>query len=143
MQVTVGESFGDLEELQKYVDENRIRFSLSFGPTLVQDGEVHWRVNYPIGEMDRCYARAGIGQLDKLHYLYLACNRDGEDTSTPDIIRFAKLFASTGCRQAYNLDGGQTATVVMDNEVINQVNYGSQRRISDIIYFATAKPKEE
>ena len=31
----------------------------------------------------------------------------------------------------------------MDNEVINQVNYGSQRRISDIIYFATAKPKEE
>ena len=86
---------------------------------------------------------AGIGQLDKLHYLYLACNRDGEDTSTPDIIRFAKLFASTGCRQAYNLDGGQTATVVMDNEVINQVNYGSQRRISDIIYFATAKPKEE
>ncbi len=143
LQVTVGESFGDLEELQKYVDENRIRFSLSFGPTLVQDGEVHWRVNYPIGEMDRCYARAGIGQLDKLHYLYLACNRDGEDTSTPDIIRFAKLFASTGCRQAYNLDGGQTATVVMDNEVINQVNYGSQRRISDIIYFATAKPKEE
>ena len=118
LQVTVGESFGDL-------------------------GEVHWRVNYPIGEMDRCYARAGIGQLDKLHYLYLACNRDGEDTSTPDIIRFAKLFASTGCRQAYNLDGGQTATVVMDNEVINQVNYGSQRRISDIIYFATAKPKEE
>ena len=58
----------------------------------------------------------------------------------PDIGQFTALLLKTGCRQAYNLDGGQTATAVMDGQVINNVNYGSQRKISDIFYFATAKP---
>ena len=137
------ESFGDLESLQAFVDENNIRFSLSFGPILVKDGEVCPITKYLIGETEEHYVRAGIGQLDKLHYLYIACNQEGEGYYTPNIRQFAELFASSGCRNAYNLDGGQTATVVMNNEVFNQVNYGSQRRISDIIYFATAKPREE
>ena len=55
---------------------------------------------------------------------------------------FAQHVADTGCLQAYALDGGQTATVVMNNEVRNNVNYGSERPISDIIYFATAMPAE-
>ena len=37
--------------------------------------------------------------------------------------------------------GGQTTTIVLNNEVINHVNYGSERKISDIIYFATAMPE--
>ena len=41
---------------------------------------------------------------------------------------------------AYTLDGGQTATIAMNHEHINPVQYGSQRRISDIFYFATAIP---
>ena len=49
----------------------------------------------------------------------------------------------TGCLQAYAVDGGQTATVVMNDQVRNHVNYGSERPVSDIIYFATAKSVEE
>ena len=41
---------------------------------------------------------------------------------------------------AYTLDGGQMATIVMNDTLVNQVSYGSQRRISDILYFATAVP---
>ena len=41
---------------------------------------------------------------------------------------------------AYTLDGGQTATITINDQLVNQVSYGSQRRISDIIYFATALP---
>ena len=55
---------------------------------------------------------------------------------------FAQCIYETGCQQAYTLDGGQTATVVMNDQVVNTVNFGSERPISDIIYFATALPSE-
>ena len=52
-------------------------------------------------------------------------------------------FATFGCEKAYTLDGGQTAVIAMNDKLINQVSYGAQREISDIIYFATALPWEE
>jgi exopolysaccharide biosynthesis protein len=45
--------------------------------------------------------------------------------------------------KAYALDGGQTTVITMDGELINSVDYGFQRQISDIIYFATALPDGE
>ena len=42
---------------------------------------------------------------------------------------------------AYCLDGGQTAAIVMNDQLINRPVYGEQRKISDIIYFATAVPE--
>ena len=50
-------------------------------------------------------------------------------------------IASTCCRMAYCLDGGQTAAIVMCDQLINRPVYGQQRKISDIIYFATAMPE--
>lgn len=141
--MTHNQWFSSLEQTQDFVDENNVNFSLCFGPALVEDGKRCQLGSYPIGEGDQKYARAAIAQLDKLHYLYVACNLEGSCWDVPTINRFADLLLETGCRQAYNLDGGQTATVVVNGEVFNMVNYGSQRRISDIIYFATAKPREE
>ena len=40
----------------------------------------------------------------------------------------------------YTLDGGQTAVIAMNDKLINSVLFGFQRKISDIIYFATAVP---
>jgi hypothetical protein len=45
-----------------------------------------------------------------------------------------------GVKHGYTLDGGQTAVVVMNDKVINRVVYNAQRKVSDIIYFATAVP---
>ena len=45
-----------------------------------------------------------------------------------------------GCIKAYTLDGGQTATTVFNGQLINPVQFGVEKTISDIIYFATAKP---
>lgn len=45
-----------------------------------------------------------------------------------------------GAKHAYALDGGQTAVLVMNNQVINRVVFNSQRKVSDIVYFATALP---
>ena len=50
---------------------------------------------------------------------------------------------SKGVPNAYCLDGGQTSTMITHNEVFNHVDWGTQRAISDIIYFATAIPESE
>ena len=59
----------------------------------------------------------------------------------PTLRTLSRALIREGIQKAYALDGGQTATIVMNDEVINHVSYGSQRYISDIIYFATAIPE--
>lgn len=134
-------AFGNMTEAQDYMDRHSIRFSLAFGPILVKDGELMLPVDYPLGEVQQNYTRAAICQMDNLHYLFVTVNTESGCFHTPDIFEFGEYIYETGCQQAYTLDGGQTATLVMDNELVNCVNYGSQRMISDIIYFATAMPE--
>ena len=129
-----------MEDAQKYVDENNIRFSLAFGPVLVDNYTRCEPSFYSVGEIDEEYARAAICQMDKLHYLMVTANTQGIYQTVPSIHTFAKWIANTGCKMAYALDGGQTAAIAMNDELINRVVYGYQRKISDIIYFATAIP---
>lgn len=135
--------FADAAQAQAYVDEHNIIFSLSFGPILVKDGEYSAPKGYILGEVKERFPRAAICQMDTLHYLFAAANMDKYYWTPVTMEDFAQCIYETGCRQAYALDGGQTATVVMNNTLMNNVNYGSERLISDIIYFATAKPAGE
>jgi len=59
------------------------------------------------------------------------------------IAEFAENLESFGIQKAYALDGGQTTVIAMDGKVYNDVEFGFQRQISDIIYFATAVPDGE
>lgn len=125
-------------DVQEFVSAHDINFSLSFGPILVKDGAFVCPWGYNLGEVNDGYPRAALCQMGKLHYLVIMSNMGPLNYNQLEMRDFAKAVAATGCEQAYAMDGGQTATVVMNNELINQVNYGSQRLISDIIYFATA-----
>lgn len=139
-----GLEFEDVEAAQAYVDEHNINFSLAFGPILVKDGEFVCPRGYGLGETGEKFPRAALCQMDDLHYLFAASNIELKHYKSLTMKEFAEsLYATTGCINAYALDGGQTATVVMNHELINNVNYGSERLISDMIYFATAKPEGE
>ena len=133
----------DIEVAQQYVDENNIRFSLAFGPILVDDGEIYHTSTYPIGEINNHYSRAGLGQLGDLHYLLVAVNTENQYRTVPTMAEFAAAMHKMGCNKAYALDGGQTAVVVMNDELVNRPDFGYQRQISDIIYFATAIPNAD
>ena len=136
------DQFASNDEIQKFVDDNNIRFSLSFGPVLVQDGEaVPLPDIYAIGEIYDTYARAALAQLDDLHYLTLTANAEYGYNSVPTIRRLQTQLMNFGVKHGYTLDGGQTAVVVMNDKVINRVVYNAQRKVSDIIYFATAMPE--
>lgn len=41
---------------------------------------------------------------------------------------------------AYNLDGGSSSTIVLNNKKINALSSGKTRSVSDIIYFGTLQP---
>ena len=140
MHFTYGGDVLTVDAVQQFVDERDIRFSLAFGPILVDNYEVVPHTWYGVGEINEGYARSGLLQMDTLHYIVVTANTTGIYQQIPTVEQFRNNIAATGCRMAYCLDGGQTATIVMNDELMNRPVYGQQRKISDIIYFATAVP---
>ena len=131
------------EELREFVVENNVRFSLSFGPILIEDGKSKVPNSYLVGEITENFSRSAICQLGDLHYLLVTVNDEPGYRKFPSLFKFADTLISQGITHAYTLDGGQTATIVMNDQVVNHVSYGAERYISDIIYFATAIPETE
>ena len=141
MHFTRGGEVLNVQDVQSFVDEHNINFSLAFGPILVDNYALQEHTWYGVGEINENYARSALCQMDSLHYLVAIANVDKGHQSVPTVAQFAKNIAATGCRMAYSLDGGQTAVIAMNNELVNRPATGSQRKISDIIYFATAVPE--
>ena len=134
--------FASQAEAEAFIEENNVRFSLVFGPILVDDGQVVKSNGYPLGEVTKEYTRAALCQMDPLHYLVV--NVTGEPsngyTKRPTIAQFAEKVAALGVDKAYALDGGQTTVIWMNDKLVSNPDFGTQRKISDIIYFATGIP---
>lgn len=133
----------DQETAQKFVDDNNISFSICFGPVLVDNGVRCEHDSYALGEVNDHYPRAALCQRDDLHYLVVTANGDKSYYNYPTIHMFAETIAQFGCEKAYTMDGGQTGAIAMNGKLMNPVQFGEQRRISDIIYFATAIPDQQ
>ena len=128
------------EEARAFIEENKVRFSLAFGPVLLDEGEIMVPGDYILGEVNGTYSRAAICQWDKLHYLVVNTSQEQSYIKRHKVRAFAEFIQELGCETAYALDGGQTTAIVMDDELVTLPDYKTQRRISDIIYFATALP---
>ncbi len=130
-------------EMRQFIVDNDIVFSIAFGPILVENGELKVCDWYPAGEIDRGYSRAGIGQMDSLHYFYMSLNHSPEKEARWTVNKFGEQMYARGLQQAYCLDGGQTSEVVFRGTPYNYIDFGGEREVSDIIYFATALPEKE
>lgn len=130
------------EAIDAYVEEKDIQFSLAFGPILLEDGEVVCTNSYAIGETAEKYSRAALCQTGPLQYVLVTSNMEFPHLYNPTITEFAQWLRREGIDKAYALDGGQTAAIVMNGQVINSVDFGQQRQVSDILYFATALPRQ-
>lgn len=128
--------------VEQYIADNDVLFSLSFGPVLVDKGELQQCESYPIGEVNQEYSRAGIGMTGDLHYLLMTVNHtDSRPRAT--VNEFARFMYTKGCIKAYNLDGGQTSEITILGKPVNYIDFGAERPVSDIIYFASALPESE
>ena len=129
-------------ETQRFIEDNDVVFAVAFGPVLVDDGELQYCKGYPIGEINTEYSRSCIAMTDDLHYLLMTINHTPDARPRATINELGRIIFSKNVWKAYTLDGGQTAEIIMMGAPINHVDFGYERIVSDIIYFATALPEE-
>ncbi len=133
--------FTDISQAEQFVKENDILYSICFGPVLIDDGKDVTPDTYAWGEINDNYARAALGMLGDKHYLSMNINCQQPGYYYLATLRqAADAMIERGCIKAYALDGGQTASTIIDHKLINPVQFGAERVTSDILYFATAVP---
>lgn len=120
-----------------YLESHNIYNVMTFGPALVVDGRIYCEQGYDTARNPR----TGIGQLGPLEYLIIVVEGRNGSSAGVDLPDFAELFYKAGCTNAYNLDGGQSATLVFLDKVYNQVSNNGERLVTDILYFASAYPE--
>ena len=112
--------------------------SFSFGPALVVDGEAMAISENVQVAANKPTQRMVIAQDSALSYLCVATegpeNIDSVGLTLPQTV---ELMMSLGCQTAYNLDGGSSSTMVLNNKKINALSSRKLRSICDILYFAT------
>lgn len=127
--------------LKAVADEHTIVNAYTFGPALVIDGqeqEISKEYGYnPNGREPR----AALGQTGPLSYVLAIAEGRGESSGATQQ-ELAHFMAGLGCVQAFNLDGGNSAEMVFDDQIYKGMPGGDERGLSDILYFATAVPEE-
>ena len=111
-----------------------------FGPTLVKEGQLltmdpEYGYN-PSGQEPR----TAIGQTGSLSYVLVVAEGRNEKEGFAGVTQqqLADFMYELGCVEAFNLDGGNSATMVFHGELYKGMADGSERAQSDIIYFASA-----
>ena len=134
--------FTSEDEARRFIADNDVLFSLAFGPVLIDGGADVTPTSYVWGEIDDTYARSALGLLGPRHYLTMNINcGQGQYYDLTTLRQAADAMIRRGCVKAYTLDGGQTATTVFNGQLVNPVQFGWEKEISDVIYFATALPE--
>ena len=105
----------------------------SFGPPLLdENGGKLSEFNSTL--TDR-HPRSAIGYYAPGHYCFVVVDGRQKDYSIGmNLTELSALFERLGCKQAYNFDGGATAVMIFQGNVINQP-YKGGRESGDIIYF--------
>ena len=112
--------------------------TFTFGPTMLSNATL--KVS-PSSEVDAYLAsnqRAGIGIIEPLHYVFVVSDGRTDESAGLSLYQFAELFDSLGCTDAYNLDGGGSATMCFMGKVINVPTPDGvnivERKVSDCVY---------
>ena len=124
---------------EQYVAQG-VTQSFLFGPLLVQDGVAReLPKKYYINTADTIREpRTAIGQAADGHYVFVVA--DGRRANWSDkgmaLREMQQVFLEKNCRVAYNLDGGGSATMILNGERVNRLSGSREREVSDIVYIA-------
>ncbi len=111
---------------------------LTFGPALVEDGEVTVSAGDEVGRSMQSNPRTAIGEIDAGHYLLVVTDGRTSQSAGLSLQELAEVMQSLGAKVAYNLDGGGSSTMVFQGRVVNQPTTNGrsiqERGVSDIVY---------
>ena len=115
----------------------------SFGPLLldeegrpIPDAQLNTSKN-----IRRANPRTGIGYYEPGHYCFVVVDGRTDDASGLTLEQFSQLFADLGCKAAYNLDGGRSAEMYYNGNVLNDP-YKGGRSVSDCLIIRETFGKE-
>ncbi len=117
--------------------ESGARDVLSFGPALVENGEISVSVNDEVGRAKASNPRTAIAVIDELHYLFVVSDGRTNESEGLSLYELAAYLQSKGVQTAYNLDGGGSSTMVFNGRIVNNPTSGrsiKERSVSDIVY---------
>ncbi|NCB50783.1 MAG: phosphodiester glycosidase family protein [Clostridia bacterium] len=111
---------------------------LSFGPGLVEDGEIVVTQNEEVDKAKTSNPRTAIGVIDDLHYVFVVADGRTNDSEGLTLYQLAAFMKDLGAVTAYNLDGGGSSTMVFNGTVVNNPTTNgktiTERSVSDIVY---------
>ena len=118
----------------------------SFGPALVNHGEIKVVEDEEVERAQITNPRTAIGMVEPLHYIMVVSDGRTEESIGLSLYELGELMQRLGCDCAYNLDGGGSSTMWFNGEVLNKpTTYGdviAERPISDIIYIGYPDDQE-
>ncbi|GFZ30821.1 hypothetical protein CSC2_13470 [Clostridium zeae] len=84
---------------------------MSFGPGLVENGQITVDSSSEVGQSMSSNPRTAIGQISKLHYIVIVSDGRTSESAGLSLLQLAEEFKERGCTTAYNLDGGGSSTM--------------------------------
>jgi exopolysaccharide biosynthesis protein len=125
-----------------YPEVGVIRTAVGGGPRLVRNGQisVENRIErFADAFANRRHPRTGIGLRDSTIVMVTVDGRQPGYSEGMTLHEFAQLFLELGCREAVNLDGGGSTTMVVRNRIVNSPSDGAERRVANALaLFSTA-----
>jgi len=124
-----------------------VRLAIGGGPRLVRDGRISVEnrgERFAASFASRRHPRTGLGLRDGTLVLVTVDGRQPGYSDGMTLPEFAQLFVDLGCKEAMNLDGGGSTTMVVRNQVVNSPSDGAPRRVANGLgLFSTAPPTGE
>lgn len=112
--------------------------AFSFGPVLLNNGEISVDENDEVGMAMASNPRTAIGYLGNNHYVFVVSDGRTSESTGLSLYELASFMKELGVKDAYNLDGGGSSTMVFKGEIINNPTTsgrsGEERAVSDIVY---------
>ena len=112
--------------------------AFSFGPGLLEDGQITVSETDEVGKAKASNPRTAIGIIDDLHYVFVVSDGRTDASEGLSLYQLAEFLQSLGVQTAYNLDGGGSSTMVFRGMLVNRPTTNgkriTERSVSDIVY---------
>ena len=109
----------------------------SFGPGLIENGNITVDANDEVDRAKASNPRTAIGILGENHYVFVVSDGRSGESEGLNLLELAQFLQRLGVREAYNLDGGGSSTMVFLGEILNNPTSGHgnhERAVTDIVY---------
>lgn len=114
------------------------RHAFTFGPGLLNEGELTVDRRDEVAQSMRSNPRTAIGRIGENHYILLVSDGRTASSEGLSLYELGTFMKAIGAVDAYNLDGGGSSTMYFMGEVVNFPTTDgkkyNERRVSDIVY---------